>query len=326
MSLLQTSWKFSIHLVDRIMETRVLDAAAAIAYYAMFSLFPFILFIVAFNASFLNSPEIQQQIMGFTADYMPGSEGIVEANIHNLIHASGAVSLMGTVVLLWSATLVFASFACNINLAWLNAEERHFLIDRLIGLMMIGVLVIVLISSLIVTTTTKLIPKLFPWIPAPVYDDMSRIQQFLFDYLPILTIFGLFIVLYRYVPNAKVRWRESIAGSIFATTALLLTKTGFVWYLSVGTGSYSLIYGSLGAVVAFMLWLYISSCVILIGGHVSATVAFFLRPLDVISESLERFNSGSMNTVATRPSLSSAKFYGNILKDKADADIRDVAP
>lgn len=280
MKLVKAFWRFVKYVVDRILETRALDAAAAIAYYAIFSIFPLILFLVAFNSSFLQSPEIQDRIISFAENYLPGSEGIVEANIYYLIHSSGTVGLLGTITLLWSATLVFASFASNINLAWTNAQERNFIADRLIGLMMIGILIIVLITSIIISTTLDLIPRLFPNI-TELYEETSIIQKFIFEYMPTLTIFGLFIFLYRYVPNVKVRWKEALCGGLFSTISLQIVKEGFVWYLEVGTGSYSIIYGSLGAVVAFMMWLYLSSCIVLAGGHVSAAVAYFYRPSDI---------------------------------------------
>lgn len=274
---------FIEHLYNRINDTRVLEAAAAIAYYAIFSFFPLILFIVAFNASFLKSAEVQAQILKFAENYMPGSENLVQANIRHLIDSSGTMGVMGTVVLLWSATLVFAGFSQNINLAWTNSTSRHFLTERLIGLMMIGIVIIVLIVILIINTLLDVLPMFFPAFFAVYLDKMSGIHQALLDYLPFFTTFALFLVMYRYVPNVKVRWRESCGGAVFSVMALELTKKIFVWYLSFGTSSYQLVYGSLGVVVAFMLWVYISSCIILIGGHICAAIALFGRPHEVLS-------------------------------------------
>ncbi|MGM0599428.1 MAG: YihY/virulence factor BrkB family protein [Candidatus Rifleibacteriota bacterium] len=278
MQLLKKIWEFLQHIYNRISETRVLEAAAAIAYYAIFSFFPLVLFIVAFNASFLKSPEVQAQILKFADSYLPGSEGMVQANITHLIQASGTVGILGTIVLLWSATLVFAGFSQNINLAWTHAESRHFLTERLIGLMMIGMVIIFLILILIFNTLIDILPKFFPNMVGHYLNTMSGLNHLLIDYLPFLTIFCLFVVVYRYVPNVKVLWREAFVGAFFAAVALELTKTGFVWYLSLGTSSYQVIYGSLGAVVAFMLWIYISASIILIGGHLCAATAHYIRP------------------------------------------------
>lgn len=284
MALIRAIWNFFLHIYNRIYETRVLEAAAAIAYYAIFSFFPLILFLVAFNASFLKSVEVQGQILKFAENYLPGSEALVNANIQNLIHSSGAVGIMGTIVLLWSATLVFAGFSQNINLAWTNAKSRHFLTERLIGLMMIAIMIIFLITSLIINTMMDIIPRFFPNVFGPYFEKMSGVHQLLIDYIPLITIFGLFILMYRYVPNAKVRWRESVVGAIFSVLALELTKKIFIWYLALGTSSYKVVYGSLGAVVAFMLWVYLSSCIILVGGHICSAFALYFRPQEIVAE------------------------------------------
>jgi membrane protein len=281
-------WGFAKRIYYRVFETRVLDAAAAIAYYAIFSLFPLILFIVAFNASFLQSPEVQAQILTFAESYLPGSEDLVKANIQHLIYSSGTVGIMGTIVLLWSATLVFAGFSQNINLAWTNATSRHFLTERLIGLMMIGIVIIFLIASLIMNTLLDIIPRFFPKFFMNLFAELTWANQFIIDYLPVFTTFGLFIAMYRYVPNVKVRWREAFGGAAFAVIALELTKRGFLWYLSFGTSSYQLIYGSLGAVVAFLLWIYITSFIILLGGHFCAAIAVEFRPHELINPEPEK--------------------------------------
>lgn len=275
LSITKTVWDFVRHVFERIIVTKVPESAAAIAYYAILSFFPLLLFLIAFNASFLRSPEVQGHILTFAEEYMPGSQTLVVGNIQHLIKASGTVGVVGTIMLLWSATLVFAGFAQNINLAWETAASRHFLIDRLIGLMMIAIMVIFLIGSLIITTLADVLPRIFPDYLGEFFANLSRANHFIISYLPVLTIFGLILILYRYVPDARVRWRESAAGAVFTVVALQFTKRAFIWYLSFGTNSYSLVYGSLGAVVAFMLWIYISSCIILAGGHVSAAVALF---------------------------------------------------
>ncbi len=299
MAIFKPFCKFLVHIYNRINDTRVLEAAAAIAYYAIFSFFPLILFIVAFNASFLKSVEVQTQILKFAENYLPGSEDIVRGNIRHLINSSGAVGLMGTVVLLWSATLVFAGFSHNINLAWTNARSRHFLAERLIGLMMIGIVIIFLITTLIINTLLDVLPRFFPSLFATYHENMSGFHTILLDYLPFFTTFALFMIMYRYVPNVMVQWRESCGGAVFSVLALEFTKKIFVWYLSLGTSSYQLIYGSLGAVVAFMLWIYISSCIILIGGHVCAAIAVSLRPQEIVQEEKTVNGNGNAGLVSS---------------------------
>jgi len=80
--------------------------------------------------------------------------------------------------------------------------------------------------------------------------------------------------LYRWVPSALVRWPEATVGALVATGAMEVTTRGFSWYLRSGLARYELIYGSLGAVVALLLWIYLNSLILLFGAHLSAAVAF----------------------------------------------------
>jgi membrane protein len=87
-----------------------------------------------------------------------------------------------------------------------------------------------------------------------------------------LTIFLLFLALYRWVPNTKVHWYATIWGAMITTIAWKVATTGFNWYVSSGLGSYSLVYGSLGAIVALLFLIFIVSMITLFGAHLSAAI------------------------------------------------------
>ena len=273
-------YEFICHIVNRAVATKVTEAAAAIAYYAILSFFPLILLLIALNSAFIQSVEAQSQILQWAKDYLPGSEEIVMANIQHLIKASETVGYVGTAILLWSATLVFAGFAQNINMAWTAATSRHFLVDRFIGLLTISVVVVFLMIMMVVTTIVDAVPRLFPGFFTTFIIRANRFQHLFIQFMPVITIFALLILFYKYIPNCKVFWREAIVASSFSGIAMLVTKSAFVWYLTQGPNSYSLVYGSLGTVVAFMLWIYLSSCIILIGGHISAAYAKYFRSIE----------------------------------------------
>ena len=268
---------FIKYLVDNICTTKVTEAAAAIAFYAILSFFPLLLLIIALNTAFIQSSEAQNQLLQWIKEYFPSSDGIVVANIKHLIRASETVGYVGTIMLIWSATLVFAGFAQNLNMAWTKAESRHFLMDRFIGLITISTIVLFLILTMLLTAAGEALPRLYPDFFGAVIIKANRFQHLFIRSLPVVTVTSLLILFYKYVPNCKVLWREAVVASSFSSTAMLITKSLFVWYITEGPNSYSLIYGSLGTVVAFMLWIYISSCIILIGGHISSAYAKFFR-------------------------------------------------
>lgn len=283
---------FIFYLIDRILAAKATEAAAAIGYYAIMSFFPIVLFLIAFHSSLLEDPakqvEVQNHILKFVRVYFPNSreiinENIIMENIKNLSDSSGAVSVVGSVMLLWTATLVLAGLAQNINLAWTSAVCRHFLMDRLIGVFMMGTMIVFIIFIQVTNTVIELLPGLFPHFLEPILSEMTSLHRFVINYLPQLAMFISLMLLYKYIPTVYVRWREALAGTVASLLLLRLLRLIFVWYLEMaGKANYSVVYGSLGAVVAFMLWIYLATCVVLIGAHVSAAIAKFTRPQDLV--------------------------------------------
>jgi membrane protein len=96
--------------------------------------------------------------------------------------------------------------------------------------------------------------------------------------LPWFWIFVALLNLYHWVPRTNVRWREAVWGALVCATGWEIAQRGFSWFLTSGFARYQLVYGSLGAVIAFMLWLYVSFLIVLYGAHLSAAVAYHTRP------------------------------------------------
>jgi membrane protein len=187
------------------------------------------------------------------------------------------LQIVGTIGLLWSATAVFNVLAHGINRAWHTAQQRNFLHGRLVALAMIASLTGMLMLWFISTTLFKLLGLLeIPlWGEYTVYETF--VGQTISRLVPAFLIFLTFLSLYRWIPNTKVRWREAAWGAGVATIGWEISKEGFTWYLTSGLAAYQLVYGSLGAVIALMLWLYLSSVIVLFGAHLSAAIALHAR-------------------------------------------------
>lgn len=261
-----------VSAIQQFREAEATDAAAAITYYALFSLFPLLLFLVAIGSSVLKSEQIQSQVLNFVGEVLPASQGLVKTNIQQVLRLRGAVSIVGTIGLLWSATAVFSILTQNINQAWRNAKPRGFLARRLMAVTIVGSLVVLLILSLISTTALNLLSQFnIPlWGSILIYKSFA--WKVLSKLLPLLFMFIAFLLLYQWVPNTKVKWSEAAWGALIATIGWEIIKAGFTWYLSSGLVKHHLVYGSLGAVIALMLWIYLSSLITLFGAHLSAAI------------------------------------------------------
>jgi membrane protein len=253
-------------------ETRASGAAASVAYYALFSLFPLLLFLAAAGSFFLQSDQAYREAIDLVTNAIPVSQNLIQQNIRQVLDSRGTFGLVGLVGLVWSATGVFMNLARNINRAWSQAAQRGFLKGRLIALAMVGVLVALLILSVLSTTALNLLPRL----KVPLLGGISVYDTALWalaaGLLPWLFDFALFLSLYRWVPNTTVPWAPALWGAGVAALLWEGAKRGFAWYLDAGLARYNLVYGSLGTVVALMFWLYLSAWITFFGAHLAAAI------------------------------------------------------
>jgi membrane protein len=261
------------HSIQSFNDARASQAAASTAYYAIFSLFPLLLAIVAGGSFVLESDQVYQAVIESVTQALPTSEELIKRNIDQVLKLRGPVGLIGLFSLLWSGTGIFAVLAYNVNQAWPEAGSRNLVEKRLVALGMVGALVILLTLSIASTAAFNLLPRLHVplWGGVSVYD--TRIWSIVSSAIPWLFTLLLFVNLYRWIPNIKVQWSHAFWGGLVATLGWEIATRAFTWYLTSGMARYQLVYGSLGTVVALMFWIYLISLTTLFGAHVSAAVA-----------------------------------------------------
>ena len=259
--------------IVRFGQQRVPEAAASIAFFGLFSLFPLMLVLVATGSTILNEPQAQNKVLEILMNAFPFSVKIVEDNIARVLNVRGTVQLFGLLVLSWSATGAFSVLTRNINRAWPNAERHNFLKIRLMAFAIMAVMMGVMLFLLAVNTISRFLPE-------SVNDGLNMLIKSV-RYFSQFTIFILAFItllwLYRWIPNTNVTWYEAAWGSLIASMGAVIATSGFSWYLGSGLSNYNLVYGSLGAVVALMFWIFLLSLIILFGAHLSSSIAYYHR-------------------------------------------------
>ncbi|MCP4538656.1 MAG: YihY/virulence factor BrkB family protein [Chloroflexi bacterium] len=259
------------------------ESAASITFYAIFSLFPFLLALIVGGSFVLQSEQVQQQVLDIMAQAFPVAERLIERNIQGVLGRRGTVGFIALISLVWSATGVLMALARSINRAWPEAKLRNFVQDRLIALGMVTGLAVLLAISSISSTVFNILARFS--VPVGGGVSMGEISWWttLLTTVPRLFVFLALLGLYRWVPNAKVKWSEAFWGALVATPAGEIATNGFSWYISSGIVQYELVYGSLGTVVALMLWIYIGAVIALFGAHLTAAITRHrLRRIDTI--------------------------------------------
>lgn len=256
----------------RINEERAAEAAASMAYYGFFSLFPLVLLAVVVISTVLENTLSQDQVLEVLLQAFPFSGQVIEDNIEQVLKARGSVGIIGGVSLAWSAIGAFTVLTRNINRAWPDTKIRNFFKMRLVSFAMLAALLVGLISLFVFNTVTRFLPKDIN----DVAEKASSSQWFTEIMISVL-LFTSLLVLYWWLPRTKVRWNEAAWGALISSIGVSIITTGFTWFVESGLSNYNLVYGSLGAIVALLFWIYLLSLIIFAGAHLSAAIAFVRR-------------------------------------------------
>ena len=245
--------------------------AAGVAYYAFFSLFPLLLGLLSIVGIILASPEIQDRLLNYWTDSLPGSKGFVTENVVELVELRGALGIGALVGLLWATSGLFTAINRAVNRAWHIPRERPFYIAKPRQLVLaVTVATLFLLSAL----TTLAIEVLVD----PSRDLGITGQNFFRDIgvggpalwvVPWMASFSIFILLYRFAPDCKTYWRYVWTGAVVAAVLFEIGKGLFVWYLE-NVARYTQVYGSVASVIVLLTWIYLSSMILILGAEVSS--------------------------------------------------------
>ncbi len=243
-------------------------SAAAIAYYTLFSVFPLTLGLVSLGSLVLDSAEAHDAVLGLVAAYSPAIVDLVEENIQQVLQARGAFGLIAALGFLWSSAGVFGALSRAINTAWEVERPRPAWKERAIALGMVLSVVLLFFLSVFSTALFEVRTRLPGIILGEATASGDLLPRLLAAVIPYLFTLLLFWVLYRILPHAQVAWSDVLPGALLASFVWEVAKHGFAFYVT-EFALYSLVYGSLAAVIVLLLWSYLSGVIILLGAEFS---------------------------------------------------------
>ncbi|MCC6147000.1 MAG: YihY/virulence factor BrkB family protein [Anaerolineaceae bacterium] len=253
-------------------DARASEAAASIAYYAFFSLFPLLLLLVVGGSFFLQRAVVQAQLGNWIGEIVPGAVDLINQNIQQVLKRRGTFGFIATASLLWSSSGVFNTVVLNINHAWPNARRRSYVTNRVLALSMAGGLIGLSFIALVMKTLVQVLPEHIPLLGVTGWQN-SFVWQFFIAILPPVLTFLILWVLYWWIPNTEVSGRASSIAAFITALIYRLFSFGFSWYLGSGLGRYELVYGSLSTIVVLMFWIYFTSWITLWGAHLTSALS-----------------------------------------------------
>jgi membrane protein len=269
--------------VQEFLDDNCTQMAAAISYYVLFSLFPFLIFLVGILGLVLQNNELQQNLIDAVLDFIPLTEDEGRDEVSKAVRgvagvSSGALGVFGLIGMAWSGSNMFGVIRRSINTAYDIRQQRPFVQQKLLDMGMVIGLGLFFLAS--VSATAFLLAARRFSSDMAVLGDAAERAGFMWDAASYLIPFGLsclaFTVLYWVVPATKVRLRDVWPGAVVAAVLFEATKVGFAFYLE-NFSNYDIVYGSLGAVAAFLFWVYLSAMIVLFGVEVASEYPRVLR-------------------------------------------------
>jgi membrane protein len=218
--------------------------------------------IIAILAFFLPQATVKEQIFQFFASYLPGSVDLIQENITRVISARGPLGIVGIAGLIWTGSQVFGGVNRVINQAWGIRQFRPFWFGKPRDIAMAlstGLLFFIAISS---TTFDSIIPA----VELPVVGALSGLLSRFVSFLVALAAFSM---LYKFLPNTRTYWGRIWPGALFAAVIFEVARSLFIFFVTNFT-NWSLVYGQIGSVIAFLIWVYVSTYILIVGAEFCA--------------------------------------------------------
>ena len=266
----QSLWRVTLRALRDWWDDNCLRLAASLAFYTALSLAPLVLLIVALAGLVIDQQQVAGQLVAQLEGLMgPAGRELVTSILTTTTPQGGTwATVVGLGTLLIGATAVFGELQATLNLIWevqpaptggVWGGLGALLKERLFSLALVFALTFLLLVSLVISAALAAAAALFQ---GPEQALLSRLLE-LAGSLLVLT--GVFSLLFTYVPDAEVRWRDVWLGGGITAVLFTLGKTAIGYYL--GQASVGSPYGAAGSLVVLLVWVYYSALIFFFGAE-----------------------------------------------------------
>jgi membrane protein len=251
-----------------------LTFASSIAYYSLLSLFPFFLLAFSIIASVTSTDADRTAVLEFVLRYFPQKFKFVDEQLNALQQARIQLGVVGSLLMIWAAMGVFGAITSAVNHAWGVDRQPSFLKHKLISFVMLLLAGVLLVVGLLLVSAVNVIEA--RWFAAVLEKTPGLLGLQSFALKSATTLIFILVVglVFYFVPNAQVRFRDVWVGAVITGLLWRLALAGFSFYVRDSRLS---VHGSVAAVVAFLFWIYVSAVILLYGVEVTAANARLRR-------------------------------------------------
>jgi membrane protein len=266
------AWRGIVELIN----SNDLTHAASIAYYALLSLFPFLLLVISMLGAVTADDADRMSVLSFVFRYFPTQLDFVTGQLDALRSARLQLGVVGSLALIWGSLGVFGAVTSAVNEAWGVEKQRSFWKHRLVSFLMLVAAGGVMMLALLLVSLIQMAQATWFGAMLASYTWLTTLQTYAVRNLATgLLVIGLGLVFY-FIPNAKTRFRDVWVGAVLTGLLWRLAFQGFAWYIRMNAGL-KMIHGSVAAVIVFLLWVYVSSIILMYGVEFTAAYARLRR-------------------------------------------------
>lgn len=262
--------KLLLDTFNKFLDDNAIKLGASLSYYTLFSLPPLLIIVISLGGIFFGEDAIRGQLVHQIEDIVGESSALFIQNTLSNIQISqkgNIAAIIGIGVLVFSASTVFAEIQSSINYIWgLRAKPNKgvikFIMNRLVSFSMIASLGFILMVSLMLNSVLKVLSnRLLTFLNI----DQINLVLLINSSIVFLVVCTLFTIIFKTLPDANIRFRDSFAGAFFTTILFIIGKTLIGFYLEkTEVGSF---YGAAASVALLMTWVYYSALILYFGAE-----------------------------------------------------------
>jgi membrane protein len=252
-----------------------LTFAASISYYTLLSLFPFFLLAFSVLGSVTSDPNDRGKILEFILRYFPTKFEFVTTQMDAMQQSTVRLGVAGSLLMVWASMGVFGAITSAVNHAWGVEKQPSYLKHKLISFVMLVAASVLLLVGLLLVSAINVVEARWFSVVAVRVPQFAVLHHFAVRWASTVVFIMVVGLIFYFVPNAKVRFRDVWVGAVVTGFLWRGALAGFSWYVKDLT-SFS-VHGQIAAVVVFLIWVYISSVLLLYGVEITAANARLRR-------------------------------------------------
>jgi membrane protein len=244
-----------------------LQYAGSMAYFAVLSLFQLLVLGVVIGSFFLGEGEARDFAVTQVAAATPLDADTVGVIIDTAIESRGTLTILSLGFLLWGALGIFSAISGGIGRVFEATAPRPFVVDKLVGLLLMALTGILAAASLVIGIVTGILQEATAEVTGSEAGG-GFLVWIIGLVAPMVLIFIAFWVIYRVVPNRPVTWREVLPGALVAAGLWTLLRFGFTWYAT-SVADYESTFGPFATAITLLVFLYFAGVIVLLGAEVA---------------------------------------------------------